>query len=93
MPQMPLKSNWRQTQKLGQIISEQRRTRKKSGGPVREFLPQPVGSSEVGNLLLRRESCHLTTFWTITKHSDALQETRNPGGLGGGCALLSSHRP
>ena len=97
-----------QTEKQGQIFSEQRRTRRKSGGPVREFPPQPVGSSEVRNLLLRRELCQpLTTFWTnhqaLGRASSGrlqqksrrreLQETCNPGGLGGGCTLLSNHRP
>ena len=94
---MKMKSNWRQMEKLGQIFSEQRRTRRKSGGPVREFPPQPVGSSEVPNLLLRKELCQpLTTF---TNHqalgrasSGKLQQKSRRKELEKTC-LLSSHRP
>ena len=42
VPQMPLKFNWRQTENLEQIFSDQRRTRRESGDPVREFSLQPI---------------------------------------------------
>ena len=92
---------------MGQIFSAQRRTRRKSGGPVREFPPQPVGSSEVCNHLLRRELCQpLTTFTNHQALGRAssgrlhqksrrreLQEIRNPEGLGSVVCLTQQPPP
>ena len=89
------------------FFSAQRRNRLKTSGLVREFHLQPVVGEWRGVHRLRakctrkaldglgeathREVRHEALPWKTRRKE--LRETRNPEGLGGGCALLSSHRP